>query len=154
MINADDIATAVVARTGAVSAFASAVPGGAWFDRGPDTPSSPVYAVFRLRAGEARVFSGAAYVQPWEVEFGVYAPVGAPGVNPQAVQQALAACFTTTAGQAPMKGTAMRNATERVLHSRPLAASGEMARELREGRDVLLTGIRFELLVQGDRSAS
>lgn len=154
MLNPDDVAKVVKDRTEAVAAFVSAVPGKAWFERGPDAPDSPIYAVFRLKPGGCEVFSGPAYRQPWVVELAVYCPVGATGVNVQAVAQALADCFLTTAAQTALKAAALRNAGERVLHSRPLQPSASYAKELREARDVFLCCVEFELLMQGDRSAN
>lgn len=154
MITADDVAAAVVARTAALASFVAAVPGKAWFDRGPDVPDAYPYAVFKLKAGEQRRASGTAYAQAWACEFAVYAPVGAAGVNQQSVQQALADCFVTAAGRTQMRAAALRNATEKVLDSRATDHTAAAAKELREGRDVFAAGLSFELLVQGDRSVS
>lgn len=154
MINVDDVAALILARTQAVATFTSAVPGKAWLDQGPDTPDGYPYWVFKLKAGQAEVFSGTAYKQAWVVEGMAYCPVGATGVNLQNVQQALAACFVTDAGKAAMKAAALRSATEKVLHTRPLQPAGQFDKTLREGRDVALVGYAFEVLVQGDKGAN
>lgn len=154
MITVDDIAGAVKARCDAVTNFTTAVPGAAWFGTGPDAPAGYPYLVFTVEAGEARVASGTAYVQAFVAKLAAYAPVGASGVNPQNVAKALDECFGTAAGQTAMKASVLRNAAERILHSRPLAPSGAFDKSRREGRDVFVVGAGYELLAQGDRSAS
>lgn len=155
MIVADDMAKVVVDRTAAVAAFTTAVPGLAWFDRGPDAPTAYPYAVFRVLIGEAKVYSGDAYVVPVVIQIGAYAPVGAAGSNPAAVQQALAACFTTSAAQDALRLTALRNAGEHILSARPVTPDpSKFAPTLREARDVFVCGFAVELLCQGDRSAA
>ncbi len=152
MVTVDDVAGAVKARADAVNAFTAAVPGKAWFATGPDAPDAVPYLVFTVEPGEAKVASGSAYLQPFIVRLAGYAPVGASGVNPNAVSQAVDACFGTAAGQTAMKATVLRSATERILHSRPLAPSGTFDKDRREGRDVFIAGASFELLTMGDRS--
>jgi hypothetical protein len=70
------------------------------------------------------------------------------------VQRALHDCFVTRAARAALKAAALRTPGDRVLDCRVLVAKGEFPRELREGRDVFACGLSFEVLVQGDESAS
>lgn len=154
MITPDDIGVLLKARFAATSAFGTAVPGGAWFGRGPDTPDAYPYAVHQIEATPAVTFTADAYIQKFTVKVAAYAPVGDSGVNPNTVAQAMYAALCTTAAQALFQAAGMRNPNEHVLHARPVSPTGEFADKLRDGKDVFVCGLSVELLCQGDRSVA
>jgi len=153
MVSVVDVGKAVETRLSALPAFAAAVPGGAYLDRGPDEPTAYPYEVHKVeRSGDAEVTSGAAYVQAFRVTLVAYCPVpAADAVAPAAVGAALFAATCSADGQAALKATPLRNPGERVLHCRPLAPSGRFDQSLRQGKDVFVCGLEVEILVQGDR---
>jgi hypothetical protein len=154
MITPDDISALVLARYTATAAFGTAVPGGGWFGRGPDTPTAYPYAVHQIEPDPAITFTADLYVHKFTVKVAAYAPVGASGVNPQNVALAIFGSLCTTAAQTAFQAASMRNATEKVLHARPVAPRGEFAEKLREARDVFVCGLAVELLCQGDKSVA
>lgn len=156
MVTIDDIAGAVLSVLAADTGFAASVPGQAWFDRAPDTPAAYPYAVFHLHAAAAGQSFEAAYVQTFTLAVAAYVPQSteASPADPPGVQEALFAALATQAGESALQGVALRNASERILHSRPVVPSGQYAQQLRDGRDVFACGLSVELLVQGDRSVS
>lgn len=155
MVTTDDVAAVVNGRLGAEASFVAAVPGGAFFGRGPDTPDAYPYGVFRVEeAAPAKVYSGSAYTQAFRVNVGVFVPDGQAGSDPAAVEQALFAALGTAAAQTAAQASALRNAGERVLHCKPLAPDGKFDPALLGGRDVFLCGLTVEVLVQGNRGVS
>jgi hypothetical protein len=136
--------------------FASAAPGLAWFERAPDTPARYPYAVYQLKASPAVLSFEHVYFQIFTVTMAVYVPQGSgtSPADPPGVQEALCEALVTESANTTFQGISLRNATERILHSKPLAPSGQYAQQLRDGRDVFACGLTVELLVQGDRSVS
>lgn len=146
MILTSDLAERVVA---ALAAKASTLPGGAHHGRGPDTPSSYPYVVFRLEAGEPEFTSGPAYFQKWRVYAAAYVSLGAsPAVLD--VQKALAGALCV--GTTPPTVGPLRNASESVMQALPLYGEEEYEPTLREGRDVLAAWQSAELYCKGDRT--
>lgn len=154
MVTIDDVAGVVKARFAAVAAFATAVPGGAWLGRGPDTPDAYPYEVHQIEAERPELFGGSIFIQKFLVRSAIYAPVGASGVDPQAVQQATNTALCSDAANTAVQAASLRNATDLVLHARPAAVKGEFAPTLREGRDVFVCGTTAEILVQSDKSVA
>lgn len=154
MVTVDDIAAVVKARLAAVPGQDATCPGGHWFDRGPDEPSGYPYDVFEVEAGAVEQFSGAAYLQKFTVTLAGYCPVGGTGVDVQAVEKLFHDALVSEEATAALRATALRNATEKVLHAKTLRDSGEYEETLREGRDVFAAGLVAEVLVQGDGSVS
>lgn len=154
MVTIDDVATIIANQLAAATGFSSAVPGGAWFDRGPDTPSGYPYVTFHVKAQPIGMCFDDVYFQRFHVDLIAYCPVGASGVNPSTVQEVLNAALVTETANATLQDVSIRNASERILHSRPIAPSGHYAQQLRDGRDVFACGLTIEILVQGDRSLS
>lgn len=153
MVTLDDIAGWIGGKLTALSAFTTAVPGGVWNvgadgSGGPDAPTAYPYATMRVTAREPKWNSGDLYTQAFTVRVAAYAPVGASGSDPQAVQTSIrtALQWATPA--------ALRNATDRVLHVRPTEPAGTFDARRRAGRDVFVAGESFEVLVQGDRSVT
>lgn len=153
MVTVDDVAKVVGDRLAAVAAYVSAVPGGSWFGRGPDAPSY-AYTVFQVEAARRQDFSGDATVQAFTVRLATYAPVGASGVDPQAIQQSMGDALTSAAGVAALQVMSLRNASEKVLAGRSIRLDGSFAPTAREARDVFVCGMVVEILVQGDRSVT
>jgi hypothetical protein len=147
VITTEDINTWVAAAVNAQGA----ITGKAWPGRGPDAPAYP-YCVFFLHALEAETFSGAKYVQRWQVRAAVYVPIGAP--SPISVATALAALNTALVVTAAAVVGDLRNAGEKVLSTRPVTSDEKYAPTMREGKDVLVAGVTAELLCQGDRSVA
>lgn len=83
-----------------------------------------------------------------------YAPVGASGVDPQAIQQSMGDALTSAAGVAALQVMSLRNASEKVLAGRSIRLDGSFAPTAREARDVFVCGMVVEILVQGDRSVT
>lgn len=135
----------------ALAGQASALPGGAWPNRGPDAPTAYPYVVFRWEVGDAEHTSGPAYYQKWRLYAAAYVQLGSSGSVLQA-QQALAAALC--AGAAPPTVRTLRNATERVLQAVPVSGDEEYDDRLRDGRDLLLAWQAAELYVQGDRTVA
>jgi hypothetical protein len=156
MITIDDVAGAVLSVLAVDTGFAASVPGQAWFDRAPDTPAAYPYAVFHLRAGAAGPTFEAAYVQPFTLAVAAYVPqsTDAAPADPAGVQEALFDALATQAAEAAFQAVALRNASERIMHCRPVAPAGQYAPQLRDGRDLFACGLTVEMLVQGDRSVS
>jgi hypothetical protein len=156
VVTIDDIAGAVSSVLAANTGFASAVPGLAWFERAPDTPAAYPYAVFHIKASPAGLSFEDAYFQTFTLTIAAYVPQGAETSpsDPPGVQEALFAALVTEDANTFFQGTTLRNATELILHSKPLAPSGQYAQQLRDGRDVFVCGLTVEILIQGDRSIS
>jgi hypothetical protein len=156
MVTIDDVAGAVAGVLGADTGFAGAVPGRAWFERAPDTPPSYPYAVYHLKAVPAALSFEDAYTQAFTLTIAAYVPQGTETrpADPAGVQEALFQALATEGANASFQGTALRNASERVLHSKPRVPSGQYAQQLRDGRDVFACGLTVEILVQGDRSVA
>lgn len=154
MITTDDIAKIVTDRFTAVGSLGTDITGGAWYGRGSDPPSAYPYVVFQIEARETQVFSGSLCVQKFEVRAAAYIPIGDAGSDPNGVQQEMNTALVTAAAQTALRNAALRNGTEKILHSRPLSPDGRFEQRLREGRDVFACGVRAELLCQGDRSVS
>lgn len=152
MITADDVAGVVLAQLVAQAGYATALPGKAWFDRGPDVPDGYPYGVFKVDAADATLTTGALYVQVWTARLAVYVQMGASGNNSQTVQQLLNTALVGTSAAAALRVLALRNASEKVVGSRPKPGESRYARELREGRDVFSCGLTVDLIFQGDRS--
>lgn len=147
MITTEDIDTRVASAINAQAAIA----GKAWAGRGPDAPTYP-YCVFLLHALEAETFSGARYVQRWQVRAAVYVPIGAPA--PISVASSLAALNTALAIKTAAVVGNLRNSGEKVLSTRPVMSDEKYAPTMREGKDVLVAGVTVELLCEGDRSVA
>jgi hypothetical protein len=156
MVTIDDIAGAVSTVLAANTVFANSVPGQAWFERAPDTPASYPYAVFHLKAAPAGLSFEDAYFQAFTLTIAAYLPQGAETspADPPSVQEALFEALVTENANSTFQGLSLRNASERILHSKPLAPSGEYAQQLRDGRDMFACGLTVEIFVQGDRSVS
>lgn len=154
MVTVDDIAKVVSDRLKAVIGQDTTCPGGHWFDRGPDNPASYPYDVFRVEAGEAEQFSGAIYVQHFTVTIAGYCPMGASGVDTQAVEQLFHNALVSESATAALRSATLRNATDKVLHAKPVRGTGEFDETLREGRDVFVAGLVADVLIQGDGSVS
>lgn len=150
MITPDDVAKVVGDRAAGVANFTTYVPGGCFFDRGPDTPGSYPYVVFKLEMGDLKVTSGSAYVQNCRVRIAAYSPVGTG--TPQSIALAFFECYGTQAANTALIAVAFRNATEKVLHCKPVNAPAAFDPHLRDGQDVFVVGLTFDLLLQGDRS--
>ncbi len=154
MITADDVAKLVGDRLQATSSFVLSVPGGIWNQRANNTPSNYPYAVAKYTAAPPIASFDDVYCQAWTVQIAAYCPIGIPGLDPAAVQQALFAGLCTEAAMAALQATGLRNATEHVMHSIALPPTGEFDPRLREGRDVFVAGLSVEIMVQGDRSVT
>src|SRR5262249_6496289 len=107
------------------------------------------YMVFKLEMGAERETSGAPYTQNVRATAGAYSPVGTG--NPQGIALALFECFGTQAANATLIATALRNATEKVLHCKPVNTTAKFDPHMRQGADVFVCGLVFDLFVQGDR---
>ena len=145
MVTLDDVAGIVKAQLAAQSGYNTTLPGGSWFDRGPDTPAGYPYDVFKIEAGLSELTSGGAYVQRFTVRVAGYCPLGDSGVNVQLV---------SVAAQTALLAASLRNASEKVLAGVPSSARGEYAPTLRDGKDVWIAGLTVDLIVQGDRGAA
>lgn len=156
MITIDDVAGAVLSVLNASAAFAAAVPGQVWFERAPDMPSAYPFAVFHLHAATAGLSFEDAYTQAFTLSIAAYVPQGAESSpsDPPGVQEALFSALASEAANTAFQALALRNASERILHGKPLAPAGQYARQLRDGRDVFACGLTTEILVQGDRSVA
>lgn len=154
MVTQDDVAALVLARTAATSGFSDAVPGGAWYDRGPDVPTAYPYVVFKIEPGPVESFSGDLHLKQFSVRAAAYCPVGQSGVNQQTVQQSLNTALVSTAANAWFQAQALRNATDLCLHGLPAGDGGSHARELREGRDVFTPVVSVDLMFQSDGSVA
>lgn len=147
MVTVDDVAAYIGGRLLAVSGIETVLPGGAWFDRGPDVPAGYPYAVFKVTGEAPEWNSGNLYTHNFRVQIAAYAPVGLSGVDIQNVQKAmLKIAWDTT--------VSLRNATEKVLSVRPSGNDPRNDTVLRGGRDVFISGQTYDVLVQGDRSVS
>lgn len=161
MVTADDITKVIQTELAAASGWATTIPGGSWFGRGPDDPSNGgknanggyPYIVYQIEPGLTRLASGPAYTQPFNVRVAAYVGLGQT-VTPQAVEQLMNGALTSAAAQTALQGLALRNVTEKVLHGRPIDGKASYAHNLRAGQDVFLAGVSLEVLVQGDRSVS
>ncbi len=156
VVTIDDIAGAVSSVLAANTGFASSVPGQTWFERAPDTPASYPYAVFHLKAAPAGLSFEDAYFQAFTLTIAAYVPQGTEisPADPPGVQEALFEALVTDNANAAFQAVSLRNASERILHSKPLAPSGQYVQQLRDGRDVFACGLTVEILIQGDRSVS
>jgi hypothetical protein len=156
MVTIDDIAGAVSTVLAANTGFSNSVPGQSWFERAPDTPASYPYAVYQLKAAPAGLSFEDAYFQAFTLTIAAYVPQGTETspANPPGVQEALFEALVTENANSAFQGLNLRNASERILHSKPLAPSGQYAQQLRDGRDVFACGLTVEILAQGDRSIS
>ncbi len=144
-----------MARYAATPSFGTAVPGGGWFGRGPDSPSAYPYAVHTIEADAQKTMTNNAYVQKFTVKVAVYTLVGvAPATSPQTVALALVSALCITAAQTAFQAASLRNGTEHVLHARQVTPKGEFADKLREGRDVFVCGLSVELLCQGNAAVA
>lgn len=151
MITPDDVGKLIGDRTEDVSNYAAAVPGGTFFDRGPDDPAAYPYMIFKLEFGELVTTSGPLSTQNVRVRAATYSAPGAG--NPQTVALALFECFGTQAANLAIIGTAMRNGNDKPLSCRPAISRGEFDKTLRNGQDVFLCGLTFDILFQGDRGS-
>ncbi len=156
MVTIDDIAGAVSSVLAADTGFSGSVPGQAWFERAPDTPATYPYAVFHLKAATAGLSFEDAYTQAFTLVIVVYVPQGieTSPANSPGVQEILFSALVTENANSNFQGLSLRNASERILHAKPLTPSGQYAQQLRDGRDVFACGLTVEILVQGDRSVS
>ena len=154
MVTLDDVAGIVKAQLAAQSGYNTTLPGGSWFDRGPDTPAGYPYDVFKIEAGLSELTSGGAYVQRFTVRVAGYCPLGDSGVNVQLVSQLFHAALVSVAAQTALLAASLRNASEKVLAGVPSSARGEYAPTLRDGKDVWIAGLTVDLIVQGDRGAA
>jgi len=154
VVTIDDIAGAVSSVLTANMGFATSIPGQAWFERAPDTPANYPYAVYHLKTTSAGLSFEDAYFQAFTLSIAAYVPQGVETspADPPGVQEALFEALVTENANATFQGLSLRNASERILHSKPLATSGQYVQLLRDGRDVFACGLTVEILVQGDRS--
>lgn len=150
MITPDDVSSLVGDRTAAVANYAAAVPGGTFFDRGPDAPSDYPYMVFKLEFGELVTTSGPLYTQNVRVRSAAYSVPGQG--SPQDVALALFECFGTVDANTAIVGTLMRG-NDKPLSCRAAISRGEFEKTLRNGQDVFLCGLTFDILFQGDRGS-
>lgn len=148
MVTLDDVAEVVKARCAAAPRFAAALPGGAWFGRGPDEPAGN-YAVFTLAAeGDAAVESDGSFTQTYGLRIGAYSYQGAAeATSSAAAQLALAAAL----GADPTDWDALRDG--RVMHCLPRGFDGKFDPAQRDGRDVFVSGGRWALLIEGNAEA-
>lgn len=155
MVTLDDIANLIEAQLIATSGYAAALPGGAIYDRGSDTPNGYPYAVYGIKASPAELIFEDAYSQKFQVSIASYCPpTVVTGISTSTVQQFFWTALAIEAANNTLVATALRNPTEHVLHAIPQPETGAFAPQLREGRDVFVCGLSVEILVQGDRSVS
>lgn len=140
MVTGDDLAVAILARCDAT--FQIAVPGKAWYLRADENAATP-YSVFGIeRAGEPEWQSDGSYLQEFAARMAAYSEQGA-GVDPNVIQLAMAVAMNT----APTGWSALR--AGRVLHCLPRGYDGRFAPQLRQSRDVFVSGAQWALLVEG-----
>ncbi len=145
MVTLDDIAAGVRSRCTALAQFATALPGGLWLDRGPDTPTGD-YAIFTLeRAGEPEFDSAGEYLQPWTLRMVGYTVQGLTGGStPQQVQLAMDAAITP----GPTSWDDLRAGN--VNCCLPQGYDGKHESRLREGKDVFAGAGQWALLIEGN----
>lgn len=144
MITLDDLAAAVKSRLDAAPAVANALPGGTYFDRGPDQPAG-AYAVFTLeREGETEWFSDGSYLQGYVLRVACYTCQGRG--DPAAAQLALAAALNPQ----PVPWATLRAGV--VMSCLPRGYDGKHAPDLREGKDVFAAAGQWALIVDGNRT--
>jgi hypothetical protein len=135
----------VIARCSASAAFAAALPGKAWLDRGPDTPAG-AYAIFTLeRDGEPEWFSDGSYLQGFTLRMVAYTVQGlVVASTPQAVQLGMADALNKN----PTTWDALRDG--RVNCGLPASYDGKHEPQLRGGKDVFAAAGQWRMLIDGN----
>jgi hypothetical protein len=154
VITLDDVAALVHTRLYGAADGTAALPGGHWYERGPDEPVGYPYDVFTIEAGRAEQFSDSTYLQTFTIRVGGYCPVGHTGADVEGVARVFKDALATDLAVSDLREAPLRNPTEKVLHCRVVADEGEYDRELREGRDVFAAGLTVEMVFQGDSSVN
>jgi len=154
VVTVDDIAGAVGGRLAATAGWSAAVPGGVHLGRGPDSPTDYPYAVVDVVPSDAEVFSGDISLQRFEVRVGVYCPSGDPAGGAKTAGELLNLALASSAGNAAMQASALRNANDKILHCLPRRPEGDFADPLRGGRDVWRAGVVTDVLTQSDRGVA
>lgn len=145
MITVTDIAAAVFDRCSGTAAFTNVLTGKAWFLRADEASATP-YSVFTIeRAGDAEFMSDGSYLQEWIVRMGAYSEQGV--TPPGDVQQAMTAAMNPN----PTAWDSLRDGY--VLHCLPQGFDGKFAPQLRQARDVFISGGQWKLLVEGSLEA-
>jgi hypothetical protein len=147
MVMLDDLCAAVLARTQGAPAFALALPGGAWLDRGPDTPTG-AYAIFSFeRSGDPEWISDGTYLADFTLRIVAYAPQGAtPASTPQAAQQAMAAAINVNpTAWAPLRAGFVNLCL-------PMGYDGKHDPSLRQGKDVFAAAGQWKMTIEGNLS--
>jgi hypothetical protein len=136
--------------------FGAALPGGAWLDRGPDTPTGYPYAVYRVEAQPTDLAFDDAYLGRFTCTIAAYVPLDAtaPPRDTPDVQQAIFTALVTDSANDAFMGLALRNPTEGIRASKTKNPEGKYDPTMRNGRDVFMSGLTWEITVQGDRSIS
>jgi hypothetical protein len=137
------------------AAFTSAVVGGFNYERPPDNePQVYPYAVYHLKADAPERAFDAFYFQKFTLDIAAYVPQGAETSPSDApgVQEAMYFALASDSANIIFMATALRNATELILHAVAKQSTGAYAGTMREGRDVFTAGLTVEFLCQGDRT--
>lgn len=152
MIRAGDISAAVRSALEAAPTWATLCPGGYWYDRGPDDPDGYPYVVAKVERGETRKTSGDAGTVRFTVRVAAYCPVGASGVDPDALE----GLVLVTLADRTEPGWSLRGEMvgERVLHTVNATDGGRYDPAMRGGRDVFAAGVSVELLCQENRGTN
>lgn len=141
MVTYDDIAVAIASRCTGSSVFGSAVPGKAWLDRADENVAAP-YAVFGIdRAGAPEFSSDGSYTQAFTIRMAVYTD---SGTDPNEAQLAMADALNRN----PTMWAALR--AGQVMHCLPRGYDGRFAPQLRNAKDVFVSGAQWTMLVEGN----
>ncbi len=154
MVTVDDIADILKTRVEATTGFATRLPGGWWFDRGPDAPDGYPFAVVKVEFGRPNSTSGSKYTQTATIRIAVYGPVGLTGVDIALTQQFIATAVMSDAALTAFRAASLRNSGDKIISVTPAAPRGNYDQAEYASRDVFVCGATAEMLVQGDRGTA
>jgi len=131
----DDVAKLVGDRCTASATFTQAIPGGTFYGRAPDAPTSYPYAVFWFeRRGEPQRLTDVSSFQTYTLRMAAYCPPSVSGQSPGDVQGGMDDAITAN----PTVWNAMP--AGKVLHCLAEPFDGKFAKELRQSQDIFVVG--------------
>ena len=152
MVTINDVAAALMTRFAAATGYSAAVPGGTWFNRGPDTPADYPYTVFTIEAQDPLLTLEAAYFQDFIVTATAFCPVGDSGTNVATVEQVLFTALGSDAANTAFTSASLRNSGEAFIDCELAIPSEDYAEPLSSARDVAAARLSVRLTARGDRS--
>lgn len=146
MVTIDDLAVLINNR---LAGSETILPGGWWLDSPPDHLAGFPYLRYTWTCDPKEYSSTVRYTQLFYVHFGVYAPIGASGVDVNALEVLLNEAFCSVGAFTAFTLATLRVDTDYVTHIIGNVDKQNVLEKLYQARDVFVLGMVAEIAVVG-----